>query len=69
VNGNIEAGGFLEAVERFRESEHVLIVAGEGAAENGDDADGVFVANCRGALRVGDNVVPSSGTSRASTSQ
>jgi len=56
VDGNVEAGGFLQAIESCREGDDVFVIAREGAAEDADDADGVFVAGGCGAFRVGDVV-------------
>ena len=57
VDGNVEAGLLLEAVESGAQRENVFVVSGKGAAEHGDHSDGVLVAGLRGALRIGDHFV------------
>ena len=56
VDGNVEAGLSLQAIESGAQRDDVLIVAGKGAAEDADHADGVLVAGGRGAFRVGDHL-------------
>ena len=57
MNGDVEAGLFLKLVESGAERKHVLIVSGKGAAQHGDNANGVLVTGRGDALRVGDNLV------------
>lgn len=70
MDGDVDPGAFLEGVQSGADLGDRFVGAVEGGAEDGDDADGVLVAERGGGLGVEVEAVASTmGTSRASTSQ